>query len=86
MLRISETGTLNQIVTLKLEGNVAGPWVAELRKACDSLLSEGRALRLDLAEVEFLDRTGTTVIASLKLRGVFLENCSPFITEQLRNS
>lgn len=86
MLKISEAGTVNETVVLKLEGRIAGPWVAEVLNACERFLSEHRALKLDLADVSFLDRIGTAAISSLKSRGVSLENCSPFVVEQLKNS
>ena len=84
MLKISQDGKADKIVTLKLEGRIAGPWVAEVRKACEGLLNEGRALQLDLADVSFVDVTGTAAISNLKSRGVGLENCSPFVAEQLK--
>jgi ABC-type transporter Mla MlaB component len=84
MLKISQAGMANDIVTLKLEGRIAGPWVAEVRKACEAFLSEGRPLCLDLADVSFVDAAGTAAIASLTTRGVSLENCSPFVAEQLK--
>ena len=84
MLKISQAGTPNETITLKLEGRIAGPWVAEVRKACEGFLNEGRALQLDLADVSFVDATGTAAITSLKSRGVGLENCSPFVAEQLK--
>jgi ABC-type transporter Mla MlaB component len=86
MLKISEAGTVNEIVTLKLEGRIVGPWVAEVRTACERFLSEHRALQLDLAEVSFTDENGTAAIAALKSRGVTLANCSRFVAEQLKNA
>ena len=55
MLKISQAGKANHSVTLKLEGRVVGPWVGELRQVCETHLSEGRALNLDLADVTFAD-------------------------------
>ena len=86
MLKISQAKTANEVVTLKLEGRIAGPWVAEVRNACERFLNEGCALHLDLADVSFVDATGTTAISSLKSRGVALENCSPFVVEQLKTN
>ena len=86
MLRISEAGTLNETVTLKLEGRLAGPWVEVLHQACAQFLGGRRALRLDLADVSFADHDGTAEISVLKSRGVTLENCSPFVAEQLKHS
>ena len=85
MLMISEAGTANLSVTLKLEGRVVGPWVAELRQVCEKLLTEGRALKLDLADVTFADASGVTALSSFKSRGVTFSNCSPFVEEQLKS-
>ncbi len=85
MLMISEAGTANLSVTLKLEGRVVGPWVAELRQVCEKLLTEGRALKLDLADVTFADASGVAALSSFKSRGVTFTNCSPFVEEQLKS-
>jgi anti-anti-sigma regulatory factor len=84
MLKISQAGKANHSVTLKLEGRVVGPWVGELRQVCEALLTEGRSLKLDLAEVTFADTDGVGVLSSFKLRGVRFANCSPFVEEQLK--
>jgi len=86
MLKISRAGKGNHSVTLKLEGRVVGPWVGELRQVCETLLSEGRALKLDLADVTFADADGVAVLTGFKTRGVTLKNCSPFVDEQLRST
>jgi ABC-type transporter Mla MlaB component len=85
MLKISQAGKANHSVTLKLEGRVVGLWVNELRQVCESLLSEDRKLKLDLAEVSFADADGVLTLTSLKSRGVKLTKCSPFVEEQLKS-
>ena len=85
MLKISQAGKADHSVTLKLEGRVVGPWVGELRQVCETLLSEGRALKLDLTDVTFADASGVSVLSSFKSRGVTLSNCSPFVEEQLKS-
>jgi ABC-type transporter Mla MlaB component len=85
MLRISQAGKTNHSVTLKLEGRVAGPWVGELRQVCETLLTEGRTLKLDLAEVTFADTSGVAVLSNFRSRGVGFRNCSPFVQEQMKN-
>ena len=85
MLKISQAGKANQSVTLKLEGRVVGPWVGELSQICELLLSEGRALKLDLADVSFADASGVAALSSFKSRGVTVTNCSPFVAEQLKS-
>ena len=85
MLRISQAGKANHSVTLKLEGRVVGEWVGELRQVCETLLTEGRSLKLDLADVTFADASGVTALSSFKSRGVTFSNCSPFVEEQLKS-
>ena len=85
MLKISQTGKPNHSVTLKLEGRVVGPWVGELRQVCDALLTEERSLKLDLADVTFVDPSGVAMLSRLKTRGVAFTNCSPFVEEQLKS-
>ncbi len=85
MLKISQIGKSNHSVTLKLEGRVVGPWVGELRQVCETLLTEGRALKLDLADVTFADASGVLVLSRFKSHGVTITNCSPFVGEQLKS-
>ena len=86
MLKISEIQPSNHTVTLRLEGRVVGPWVAELRHSCEKLLSEGRVLNLQLAEVEFLDPSGISLLTNLRDRGARLLDCSPFVDVQLNST
>jgi ABC-type transporter Mla MlaB component len=85
MLKISQAGKPNHSVTLKLEGRVVGPWVGELRQVCETHLTEQRSLKLDLADVTFVDASGVAALSSLKARGVAFTNCSPFVEEQLKS-
>ena len=86
MLKISQAGKAYHSATLKLEGRVVGPWVGELRQVCETLLTEGRALKLDLTDVTFADADGVAVLTGFKTRGVTLKDCSPFVDEQLRST
>jgi hypothetical protein len=86
MLKISQTGTPNHSVTLKLEGRVVGPWVGELRRVCEPLLAEECALRLDMAEVSYVDAEGVAALNGFKSHGVKLKNCSPFVEQQIKSS
>ena len=49
MLRVSVVQSSSQTVTLRVEGEVKGRWVAELRRACEESLSRDVRLILDLA-------------------------------------
>ncbi len=86
MLRITPTDSGNHHAIFRLEGRVAGPWVTELWKVCEEVLSEGRVLELNLAEVSFLDPAGVNLLTKVRARGVELTDCSPFVAEQLKAS
>jgi len=89
MLKISSTTTTaNHPALLRLEGQVRGPWVEELRRACEHVLGEnghcGNRLVLDLAGVSFIDADGVALIRELTSRLVRVTSCSPFVAEQLK--
>lgn len=83
MLRISLVGEGVQGVTLRLEGRVVGPWIAELREACETALAHKQTLVLDLSEVMFASRAGLALLLDLRAQGVVLAGCSPFLSQQL---
>jgi len=84
MLRISEMDNGNGHVVLKLEGRLIGPWVGELQSASERILDNGKPLKLDLAEVSFVDREGVRLLREFGRRQIALERCSPFIMEELK--
>lgn len=84
MLRISELAPRNHCVTLRFEGRLVGPWVVEATQVCGRLLCETPALKLDLADLAFLDRAGAMLLLNLRNQGVCLLNGSPFVEEQLK--
>jgi hypothetical protein len=84
MLKISPLKAASNTVTLRLEGRVVGPWVAELRNSCEQVLSEGRSLKLHLGGVEYLDGQGVALLSGLRSRGVSLLDCPLFAAEQLK--
>ena len=84
MLRLSLLETPDKAVTLRLEGQVSGPWVEELRQWCEQLLATGSGLRLDLTDVSFIDLAGVALCRSLRERQVALLRCSPLVVEQLK--
>lgn len=86
MLKIEPVETTRGLVTLKLEGRVIGPWVAELRHSCESVLARKTRLVLDLAEVSFVDLEGVALLLGLADRHVRLVSCSRFVAEQLKAS
>lgn len=81
-MKIVAAEPVNGRAVLRLEGRVIGPWVDELRRACEPL--GGRALTLDLAGVSFVDRRGVELLRTLGAGDVAIIRCSPFVAEQLK--
>jgi len=84
MLRITTFDSGNHVVTLQLEGRLVGPWVDELRSACEPILQKGRMLKLDLLRVGFADAQGLELLAQLRKRGAALDDPSPFLEEEMK--
>ena len=88
MLKISRVSESDSPLVLRLEGQVTGPWVDELRRTCAETVrndsSEVRQLVLDLAGVSFLDTGGIALLRQLVTDRVSITNYSVFIAEQLK--
>jgi anti-anti-sigma regulatory factor len=69
---------------LRFEGQIVGPWVEEMRRACERHLQPGTSLILDFAEVSFLDRNGIETLRNLRRDSLQIINCSPFVRAQLK--
>ena len=85
MLRISVERFSNHHETVRLEGRLVGPWLRQLQLSCEQVLDESKQLTLDLTAVSFVDRDGVTLLRELKVSGVAITNCSPFIAHQLKH-
>ena len=72
--------------SLKLEGQVAGPWVEALRQAHDEhgRFTPSQRVALDVADVSFIDPNGVALLRALVAEGVELKNRSAYITELLK--
>lgn len=86
MLRLTETQSAGEGVILRVEGRAVGLWVAELRQACERILSTGETLALDLSDLWFIDSDGVSLLRQLKERNVAVVNCPIFIAEQLKET
>jgi anti-anti-sigma regulatory factor len=86
MLRITSLDESHRI-TLKLEGSLAGVWVAELEGAWRGMYSrsDGRPLYLDMNGVEHVDRAGTYLLALVRQRGAQLVTSGTLMTELVRS-
>jgi len=85
MLRITEDHLSPKAATLRLEGQVIGRLVDEVRRCSEQYLGTGHQLTLDLTEVSFADRRAIALFSRLRDRQVLLANCSPFLLEQLKS-
>ena len=86
MLKISEIKSTNHARTLRFEGQLVGPWVDEARETCEELLRERQSFRVELGDVDYLDKSGAALLLDLRSRGVSLLECSVFIEQQLKTA
>lgn len=86
MLRISISELVSEPVTLRLDGQISGPWVRLLEEACQAQLKPGTRVSLDLRNVLFADREGVALLRRLTDRRVEIQNALPFIAEQIRKA
>jgi hypothetical protein len=85
MLRITIVESSKVAVTLRVEGRITGPWVEELRTACNvHTFPDDVQLSLELADISFADNAGIALLRELQTRGVGLIRTAPFLVEQLK--
>ena len=70
--------------TLKLEGELRGPWVEEVRNAWAQRAPRSPCLDLDLCAVTFVDAAGAQFLRDLVGQGTSVAACSSFIAELLQ--
>ncbi|MFZ0213051.1 MAG: TolC family protein [Candidatus Acidiferrales bacterium] len=67
-------------ILLRVEGKVCGPWVEELRRCWESLLttSAGHPIAVELADVSFIDESGKELLSMMAEQGAEIraEGCS----------
>jgi ABC-type transporter Mla MlaB component len=83
MLRITRLADVEPQQTLRLEGKLTGPWVAELERVCVQQLEPMSRVRLDLSAVSFVDAAGVNLLRDLLGRGVTVGACSGLIAKLL---
>jgi hypothetical protein len=84
MLRITVVESSKIAVTLRVEGRITGPWVEELRSACNvHTFPEDVQLSLELVDISFADAPGIALLRELRNQGVGLIRPTPFLAEQL---
>ena len=81
MLRITWLSEKGRGLTLKVEGQIVGPWVGSVRDACAT--RRRRRPRLDLAAVTYVDAAGVQLLRDLMAEGVEIATWSSFVRELL---
>ena len=85
MLRITEQAAHGSSTVLRLEGRVAGLWVAELRREfARRHRKAGPPVAFDLEAVSYIDAAGIDFFAEVAT-AIRVVNCSLFAAEQLRD-
>ena len=64
---------------VRAEGRLSGRWVEELRRVLFSLGAPARRIRLDLAELRYVDGAGTRLLRNQLRAGTRLERRSAFL-------
>jgi hypothetical protein len=86
MLRITVVESSTSAVTLRVEGRITGPWVEELRTACNvHTFPDDVQLSLELADISFADTAGIALLREMRGRGVDFIRTTPFLAEQLKD-
>jgi len=86
MLKISTIESTEEVVKIRIDGQIGGEGVKLLQKTCKAQLEKGLKLSVDLHNVSFVDRDGIAVLRKLKQHKVEFLNAPLFITEQIRKS
>jgi anti-anti-sigma factor len=88
MLRISWECERPAQVTVRLEGEIKGRWVEELRRECDRFLDGTgggtKRLVLDLAGVSSIDAAGLALFRDFGAESLAVTHCSPYLAELLK--
>jgi anti-anti-sigma regulatory factor len=83
VLKITRLSHKERGLTIKLEGEILGPWVGVVRDACTKRGRRSARLSLDLAAVTYADAAGVQLLRDLAGEGNEIAACSIFIAELL---
>ena len=84
MLKITRLSRKGRGLTIKLEGEILGPWGESVRAACAIRGRRPRPRRLDLAAITYVDAAGVELLRDLIAEGVEIAACSSFVHELLQ--
>ena len=82
MLKITLHDSAEEL-RFRLEGRLSGAWVSELRQCWQTAQStiRSRKTTLDLAEVDYVDADGQSLLIDMHRQGVGLKAATPLIRE-----
>jgi hypothetical protein len=69
--------------TVKLEGKLREPWVAEVLNVCMACDGPSGRTSLDLSGLTFVDQAGAELLKDLMRRGITVSACSSFVAALL---
>jgi ABC-type transporter Mla MlaB component len=72
--------------TLRVEGTLNRGSIETLALACRAPLARGRAVRVDLSGVAFVDPAAVSVLRALVREGIRLVGCSALVRHLLRET
>jgi len=80
MLRITTIDN-DPVTTFRLEGRLAGDWVAELERCFTSIKAAdpSRKVEIDMSDLDFVDAKGELLLERLLLSGAKLHGSNLFI-------
>jgi ABC-type transporter Mla MlaB component len=83
MLRLTRVSENGSTVTLRVEGRIIWEWAEFLERECEALFNEFSVVRMDLAEVSYVDRNGVAALRRLRSRPLEIANTPPLIQQLL---
>jgi anti-anti-sigma regulatory factor len=83
VLKITTIEMESGIEELQLSGSISEAWVQELQECCETWLAAGKAVTLDLKDVQYADYSGLELLSKLKSRNVTVVRLTPLIARLL---
>ena len=83
MLRVTPSSHDQSGRTLKLEGKLVEPWVAEVRELLESTVMAA-PVSLDVSSLSYVDDAGVEFLHQLVRRGFQLVGTTPYVAQLLR--
>ena len=77
MMKITSVRVDHGLLTLRLSGQFTKEYVTEVERTVAN--AEARTVRLDLANVTFVDREAMAFIGSAKSKNIAIENCPTYV-------